>query len=574
MSECGAVNYSKHWLCFSSVLTSLTLFAEVYILSSVVDCLLLLSGVTFPLTFHSACHSTAAPIFSANTNKLFNLIIWHRLSCVPILWKHPASQPSIMASSSTKEPRRMLPLSPPRRNTNLTDLQSNMLPDAVFNTPSRLRSPKRSPYTSITPYRSPKRAPQSNQKIHDCAVDFDETFRTPLPNAKCLENEITPSSKRHTKGLVPFDEDVIAQTPSREDNDKWLENFGIDISLLKMVDEEFAPLLKQRDEQNDENMNPNHMLDGRLSPGRTPAKTTIGSPYYMRKFPGFSIPKSDEKSPGSSNVMKASLSPHNTELDPCPLSLMRPHTPSITPSRNSLPRTPPPRKTPSRNSNGEAQMVNFAHARLAAAKQPSRIPRAPRSGQASQTSPSAKTGAFAFLSREEMKKEDAIKDEKPLVSILKVESRTPRRIATLEDNTPERARSVRRHRRSSVRISTRELRAIQEAQDRDESDEEKLPRPQKRTSITINQNLGVEVGIQGGSSIVYTPVRATRKQRELLGADTVVTPVRRSLRLSRRSLEGEIPAVGIAKKKDLDKTERTRLLESSDYAYVPNNNLL
>lgn len=70
---------------------------------------------------------------------------------------------------------------------------------------------------------------------------------------------------------------------------------------------------------------------------------------------------------------------------------------------------------------------------------------------------------------------------------------------------------------------------------------------------------------ENGSSLVLTPVKASRRQRQVLGSNTILTPVRRSLRLSARHVggggEGEIKSDGV----------NQRTMTSEDENIVPSS---
>lgn len=66
---------------------------------------------------------------------------------------------------------------------------------------------------------------------------------------------------------------------------------------------------------------------------------------------------------------------------------------------------------------------------------------------------------------------------------------------------------------------------------------------------------------ESGSGLILTPVKASRKQRQVLGSNTILTPVRRSLRLSARHVRGE--GEGGIKSEGVDERTRTSKDENS-----------
>lgn len=114
-------------------------------------------------------------------------------------------------------------------------------------------------------------------------------------------------------------------------------------------------------------------------------------------------------------------------------------------------------------------------------------------------------------------------------------------------------------RRQSMMISQRELGSLASA-----SNLEQLNSSSLQSSHPFEISLPPTATSKAGTNVFLTPVRASRKQRAQLGADTIVTPVRRSLRLSRHT-EQLVP---------LDEPRgRARMLETFDFAYTPNRNL-
>lgn len=103
----------------------------------------------------------------------------------------------------------------------------------------------------------------------------------------------------------------------------------------------------------------------------------------------------------------------------------------------------------------------------------------------------------------------------------------------------------RRPRRSSVRVSVRELDALSiPATKPSVTFAEPSPRPRAR-----------------GSEVFLTPVRASKKQREHTGTPLVVSEVRRSMRLN-------TPSKNLVPRDSAD--ERSNLLERNNHSYIPN----
>lgn len=211
-----------------------------------------------------------------------------------------------------------------------------------------------------------------------------------------------------------LDKERIANTPSKEKNDEWLEGFGIDISLLRLTDE----------------------------------------------------------LPGAENSH-----------------------PNITPSK----------------SDGKVQ------------PSPERIPHAKSSKDTTASAPLPLEGCITPKARRTRRYTDIFEEARSGV--------------VHPGLSCSRAVSVRKHRRASVRVSSREMRGIMDG---------KVDGGEDMRNRTT------------GTEVCLTPVRASRKQREELGADIVVTPVRRSLRLTRRR-ESDLPTSAI--------------LEAHNFAFAPNRNL-
>ncbi|CAN8066437.1 unnamed protein product [Agarophyton chilense] len=127
--------------------------------------------------------------------------------------------------------------------------------------------------------------------------------------------------------------------------------------------------------------------------------------------------------------------------------------------------------------------------------------------------------------------------------------------------TPRRLQSA-RSRRQSLKISQREIISLIEEVESADVCLQRQQQPVQRTQptpIALSSNKDIV-----GSNVFLTPVRASRKQRLELGADTVVTPVRRSLRLSKRN----------DKLAPIDQPEaRARMLQQFGFTYTPNHSL-
>ena len=72
--------------------------------------------------------------------------------------------------------------------------------------------------------------------------------------------------------------------------------------------------------------------------------------------------------------------------------------------------------------------------------------------------------------------------------------------------------------------------------------------------------------VDGAFAITYTPVRMSRKKdRETMGADCVITPVKRSLRGLASMSHTELEAKGLEQVGDLGE-----MFETTGYSYTPN----
>ena len=140
--------------------------------------------------------------------------------------------------------------------------------------------------------------------------------------------------------------------------------------------------------------------------------------------------------------------------------------------------------------------------------------------------------------------------------------------------TPARVKSARKSRRASARVSVRELRALAEGQESMGIKAEKATPVSKRKTRSRRSMAAVDGAGQkteqadgnlATANFVLSPVRATKQQREVLGSESIVTPVRRSLRISMR----HVPVVKI----DDVGEHNAETLESADYAFLPNQSL-
>lgn len=125
--------------------------------------------------------------------------------------------------------------------------------------------------------------------------------------------------------------------------------------------------------------------------------------------------------------------------------------------------------------------------------------------------------------------------------------------------TAARSESARKSRRSSARVSSREMRALMESAS--EVKRASSSESEGRDSPNCSEESGQPLR---GSEVFLTPVRASRRQKASLGTENVVTPVRRSLRISRRNVSG------VAANSDEGRAE---LLEANNYAYIPNRSI-
>lgn len=132
--------------------------------------------------------------------------------------------------------------------------------------------------------------------------------------------------------------------------------------------------------------------------------------------------------------------------------------------------------------------------------------------------------------------------------------------------TPGRVRSSRKSRRASARVSTRELKALLEGQERMRLESDEASGGSELISErAVSDVEGTARGMATlSANVVLSPVRATKQMRDVLGSEKIVTPVRRSLRISRRHLK----AIDV----DIAQHNSARL-ESVDYAFLPNRSI-
>lgn len=183
-----------------------------------------------------------------------------RASCIPPPPTTP-QRPSALRSTPIK-PSRQTPLRTPRRNplARLPHDNVDSVSDRTQNTPRRI-APPRQPVMPNPMSTCPSSPPSS-----------------PTPPTASLPKE-DPSPP-----FTPWDQDAIAATPSKKDNDRWLRNFGIDLAPLRAAgllpeadissdsddddDVHPNPVMRFTPESDDENVHPNI----EASPMRTPVK--------------------------------------------------------------------------------------------------------------------------------------------------------------------------------------------------------------------------------------------------------------------------------------------------------------
>lgn len=331
-------------------------------------------------------------------------------------------------------------------------------------------------------------------------------YRTPERGAVRGEHgQIASNFRSHFRAAeVELDESIIAKTPAKEDNDAWLESLGFNISVLKISDE-------RNDEA--ENRHPN---------------MSAGAEFVEPDDEG-TFPKPTATGPSAQR----------------PRSLFRDVEPSFTirPSTNAIACNSP------------------------------RGDRSTRIEEVDQDRDRAVMRTLAELQEAGIGTPRGSRRHTDLNCVTSSCSQEPK-----EDFlTPSRVSSARR-RRASARVSTRELRALFEAQGQEgvksEAGSASARRSARKSLVSRSIDLRETFESQDnptkqvepvGAAVVLSPVRATKQQRAALGSENIVTPVRRSLRISQK----HTPALKIP---DLEEQSAERL-DSANYAYVPNPSL-
>lgn len=430
----------------------------------------------------------------------------------------------------------------PRRNPNYNTTTQSLPP----RTPTRLphtpvRTPRRAPLppcndstkSTVTPLRLPRRAGDGEPRTpsfyavrerrnngdsssdEECEKGHEHVVRRPHEEAlKIINNE-------PEEGFIPFDEDAIAATPKKEDNDKWLQNFGIDVSLLQQLAKKHEAILSNRTGSDLSD------ITGISSLTNTPARKNTPfrlNPPHQHPTSSYLNEVDDENDENEDEGVEQNMEERKNKRE----EFSKENEKDVIVNENEN------RKT-------SASRVLFAD------NPPSRIPR-PRKrselGTKKVLSPSPKSSMPSSIP-------PAIPSAVPLST-----------------DTSTSAVSSHRRRRTS-RVSLRELRELRLDNDND---------------ITEDDDENKKFTEAVGSSVFLTPLRASRKQREVLGTDTVVTPVRRSIRLSSRLVPptNKKEGKGIENKEEYTSVpiapaphsaQRAELLSKSDYAFAPNRNL-
>lgn len=403
---------------------------------------------------------------------------------------------------SDQTPRRLFPpTSTPRRNKAAQNAPT---------TPSTLRPPRR----RVTPHRgmvtpgetsifSSRLFGNTTHNVDDdfCRESDDSTRETEAPlmsSPTSSDGMRTPSPSAESRtALVAFQQDAIAQTPSKEENDRWLANFGIDIALLRLVNEQYGPLLRAKRESNPE-------------PASLPATSVTDVTDEVQDVvefneendsPAIVVPIANSAQLVPAGFDKSGLGGANRTENATPLFIRE---------ETVTPPTPPSQ--------------HMALREITPTRRPTRIPRAPRTPRTPRTP-----------------------RDIPLILPSQLAPTQIPRITKQGGDLAER-----RKRRSSARVCMREL-----------QDLNATPQDAKYTT---------------GSTVFLTPVRATRKQRDMLGTDTIVTPVRRSLRLSRRYQPAVNTVADSSPRRNTDdgepSSQDSQQLVGSDDVYAPNEHLL
>lgn len=412
-------------------------------------------------------------------------------------------------------------------------------------------------------------------------------------------------------GEDAFDEDRISKTPAKGRNDEWLASLGFDLSLLK--------LSAQSDDQGIENRHPN-LFDARLSPRSFTLKPSPRRSTPMPSPQRLAMPVRDVK-PAVHETSTTSMLPRLSHVA-TPLAVREQNiidapepradtslsdlyvessvsTEYVDESHQAATNRENFRATPDgateETSPFEATVPEITIASPASESSTARLTMPPphdavvgtpkvarRHTELAYETSTATDAVFRTpKSRPSSSRRDAPlgKPKTPRRHTdWRVESATAAESCGLDPIvTPGRVRSARKSRRSSARVSTRELRALVEAQESmgiKTDDTQGTPLSTRKTRGRQSSTVKMEGGAGAmepnsehlsTANFVLSPVRATKQQKEALGSEKIVTPVRRSLRISMR----HVPIIEID---DVGEHNAERL-ESADYAFLPNRNL-
>lgn len=441
-----------------------------------------------------------------------------------------------------------------------------------------------------------------DKKLHETSRSQEQfsSFRTP---------ERPPATTHRPRGISHhehFDEDRISRTPAKDRNDEWLASLGFDLELLKLS----ARRGTRREKAAEENRDPNIVEDYQMSPPKyTPKRTPLRISMLKR------TPSAAEQQERAPLAMRSDIPTFDLqESAPCvaPISEAAADSSTLIEERGnhtsdksfraeqekvhrsdatfsvydfSEGRYPPAHTTLEEKSVFSFSEDSASHSNVSTGEVTLSTP-------PQQRRPAALSSAVYGTANEAVFRTPAarppsgMRDSRIIRSAVALKGRTNSYLDTSSTAgstttettlTPARIRSAKKSRRASARISARELRALAEGHEsmgiEAEIAREATPMSTRRTrsrrSIEVTPSAGHVVerghGKFATANFVLSPVRPTKQQKEALGSESIVTPVRRSMRISMR----HVPMMKI----DNVKEHNAEKLESANYAFLPNQNL-
>lgn len=444
-----------------------------------------------------------------------------------------------------------------------------------------------------------------------------------LPNHQLSAFENEDMSSPHLHGFVPVNRDAIEATPSKENNDQWLANFGIDISLLRIVDEQFGSVLKAQNSAPDETLTAMKVWpeNAKSDSNLRPQISTPVTPRAFNKITRLSLlstppvrrtPFCNNSTPLESRIPRVPRTPRartkdeNVQIKLKAALLVNESKLVSLPGESYSPQTQIPRMPRRDNNNGNicitekpalpiSKFENLSSPNGAKSAE-SQIPPVSHD-QDENLSINSELGlpnsqSEALSSRHAL---ETAQTRIPRVSRRSDENKCikPGPGSPIKQPEPISSRSVldspqMQTPRASPRLhsSGEPLVSVETTSITQEIGSSKTRQRKRSSTRGLSREVRkLQSGLSNpdevaGSEVLLTPVRSSRKQRSTLGTETVMTPVRRSLRLSRRQTPGiNSPALHDSPATSLtpSSTNLTRPQGMKDhgpnYAFTPNEHL-